>query len=391
MQQSQVKIRPWGVLIKGLLMFLILNFLYALPWSDNLEKITIYNSMIPGNKRFNGVTDIDLNMATHLISAPKKNDEYRVVFIGDSSTFGYLLDEDETMTELINNANYETCDGRQVRVYNLANTGQSTLMDLMMIESSQSKEPDMIVWLFTLNAFLDEKITMPSIQLPASLQHYDQIKVSRQFAPKFVMNNPEKIAQVISKYRLNLEIPPELKADQNNLWNRSLFSQRSHIADWYNMQIEGIRSESVGDDGTVTINWKVNFIPAKQKPLPSTKDYRRLTPPISDKELIYTEAFEAAMKSVSDIPILLINEPILISVQENSHIHYNDSYPRWAYNQYRRFMKKITARENWNYLDLWNIVPRKYFTNSSFHRSPEGERLMAEKVAPAILDLACKN
>lgn len=391
MQQSQVKTRPWAVLIKGLLFFLILNFLYALPWSDNLEKITIYNTLIPGNKRFNGITDIDLNMATHLISASKKPDEFRVAFIGDSSTFGYLLDEDETVTELINNANLETCDGKQVRVYNLANTGQSTLMDLMMIESVQSKKPDMIVWLFTLNAFMDEKITMPSIHLPVSLQHYDRIKMSRQFVPKFVMNNPEKIAQVISKYGLNLEIPPELKADQNNLWNRSLFSQRNHIADWYNMQIEGIRSESVGDDGTITIGWKRDFIPASQKALPSTKDYRRLTAPISDKELMYTEAFEAAIKSVADIPTLLVNEPILISVQENSDIHYNDTYPRWAYNQYRRYIRKMAIKENWSYLDLWNIVPRQYFTNSVFHRSPEGEQLVAEKVAPAILDLACKK
>ncbi len=42
-----------------------------------------------------------------------------------------------------------------------------------------------------------------------------------------------------------------------------------------------------------------------------------------------------ALAQSNELPVLLVNEPILISNGENSDIRYNFYYPRWAYDAYR--------------------------------------------------------
>ena len=42
----------------------------------------------------------------------------------------------------------------------------------------------------------------------------------------------------------------------------------------------------------------------------------------------------------------------------------------------------------WQYLDLWNLVDQKEFTNSAIHLTPTGERLLAEKVGEGLA-VAC--
>ena len=58
--------------------------------------------------------------ASHLIAAgPKPEDEYRVIVIGDSSVWGTLLRPEESLAGQLDAAGLTTCDGKQVRVYNL--------------------------------------------------------------------------------------------------------------------------------------------------------------------------------------------------------------------------------------------------------------------------------
>jgi hypothetical protein len=84
--------------------------------------------------------------------------------------------------------------------------------------------------------------------------------------------------------------------------------------------------------------------------------------------------------------MLLVNEPMLISSGANSDIHYNFFYPRWAYDDYREIMTSLSQGNGWTYVDLWNIVPANEFTNSAIHLTPTGENMLAENLAPYILE-----
>jgi hypothetical protein len=85
------------------------------------------------------------------------------------------------------------------------------------------------------------------------------------------------------------------------------------------------------------------------------------------------------------VPLLLINEPMLIEKSvPNSDVQYNADYPRWIYDQYRQQLSYAAAKNNWNYLDLWNIFPPGYFSNTPLHLTPEGEIQLARVIAPYV-------
>jgi hypothetical protein len=87
--------------------------------------------------------------------------------------------------------------------------------------------------------------------------------------------------------------------------------------------------------------------------------------------------------------MLLVNEPMLISDGANSNIRYNFFYPRWAYDEYRSMLAKQAQARNWQYLDLWDLVPAEEFTNSAIHLTPAGEKDLATRIA-AALQQTCK-
>jgi hypothetical protein len=98
---------------------------------------------------------------------------------------------------------------------------------------------------------------------------------------------------------------------------------------------------------------------------------------------------EAGLTAAGDIPILLINEPMLISQGENSDLRYNFLYPRWAYDGWRASMQAKAGQNDWNYLDLWDLIPAQDFTNSAIHIRAAAERILLEQVKPSILELSC--
>jgi lysophospholipase L1-like esterase len=87
---------------------------------------------------------------------------------------------------------------------------------------------------------------------------------------------------------------------------------------------------------------------------------------------------------------LLVNEPMLISNGANRNIRYNFFYPRWANDEYRTLLAGHAQAKNWKYLDLWDLVPAKEFTNSAIHLTPAGEKLLAARIAAAIQQ-TCKQ
>ncbi len=86
----------------------------------------------------------------HIIAAgPKPADEYRVLVIGDSSTWGILLRPEQTLAGQLEKAGLTLC-GKTVRVYNLGYPTISLTKDLMVLDYAMRYQPDLIIWPMTL-------------------------------------------------------------------------------------------------------------------------------------------------------------------------------------------------------------------------------------------------
>jgi hypothetical protein len=118
--------------------------------------------------------------------------------------------------------------------------------------------------------------------------------------------------------------------------------------------------------------------------LDASEDFHGLT---TLNNALAFDVLEAGM--TTSIPTLLVNEPILISNGANSDLRYNFYYPRWAYDEYRQLLGKQAREKNWNYLDLWDVVPMTEFTNSAIHLTPRGETLLTDRIATEIQEI-CK-
>jgi hypothetical protein len=84
-----------------------------------------------------------------------------------------------------------------------------------------------------------------------------------------------------------------------------------------------------------------------------------------------------------------VNEPIFISNGVNASVRYNSLYPRWAYDQYRNVLTAKAQSAGWNYLDTWNIVPSKDFTDATLHLTATGEQTLVGHVNPVAQSIGC--
>ena len=119
--------------------------------------------------------------------------------------------------------------------------------------------------------------------------------------------------------------------------------------------------------------------------------YRGMKPGVNLKEMMLFNALAAGHDIAGSIPVLIVNEPMYIAKGENRSVRYNDGYPRWAYNQYRKAVAAEARSSHWNYLDLWKSIPPKYFPHTPLHLSAEGERLLVERINPALKSIACRQ
>ena len=100
------------------------------------------------------------------------------------------------------------------------------------------------------------------------------------------------------------------------------------------------------------------------------------------------DVLEMAIKKIS-IPVIWINEPILISQGENSEIRYNYYYPRWAYDQYREIIKNASDKLKTPFYDFYRLVPEHMFTNSAIHLNREGESLLVKEITSILKNDYC--
>lgn len=356
------------VVIKALLLFALINFGYALIRPLPLiARASLYNGVVSGRERlpfgenpasYNlSMYQLDAMFASHEAARPKPTDEFRILVIGDSSVWGILLEPHETLAAQINELELTAADGRRIHAYNLGYPTISVMKDLLVLNRAMAYEPDMIIWLTTLEA-------MPS---------------HKQVSSPIVQNNAAEVRALIERYDLNID-PADPAFIDPTFIDQTLIGERRAVADVIRLNLYGFMWSATGIDQLYPETYEL-----RAEDLEPSTDFYGMSDPLTDSDLAF-DVIAAGIERAGDVPVILVNEPMFISDGENSDIRYNFYYPQWAYDQYRALMQSNADSRGWTYLDLWDIAPGSEFTNSAIHLTLVGERILAEAIAPAITE-----
>lgn len=363
----------WGfvarVIVKAAVLFVALNLVYAAlnPLMSPAAGVSLYGAALPYRTRlpygddpardYNVSSDsIPAMIASHRISQPKAADEFRVIVLGDSATWGWFLHPDETYAAAISAAAATTADGRRIVAYNLGYPIMSLMKDALLLDAVRDMQPDMIVWLVTLQSFPRDK----------------------QLFPPLVQANAPRVRRLIADYDIALDAD-DARLNVPDFWQRTIVAQRRDIADWLRLQAYGFSWAATGIDQYIPPD-----IPLRESDFDADESwdaYDAATTLTAD-DLAFDVI--AAGDALADVPLLIVNEPIFISDGQNSDLRYNSWYPRWAYDQYRELLAEEADRRGWALHDLWDALPPDAFTDSPVHLSPNGSRLLADELLAII-------
>jgi hypothetical protein len=359
--------RPLHLLIKALLLFILLNLFFAVFSTGRLGNYSGYNLIFPGRERFPfgetprvaynfSLYDLDAMFKSLALAGKEKSSkEYRVFIMGDSSVWGTLLRPEETLIGELNSANLNVC-GKQVTAYNLGYPTISLMKDLLLLTRAMQYTPDQIIWLTTLEAF------------PKDMQMDSPL----------VANNAESIQDLIDRFGLSLD-PADPNLVEWSFFEKTILGKRRYLMDLIRLQLYGVMWGATGVDQLYPSDY-----PPAAVDLEADETFHGMTTPL-DASTLSLDILKAGFYAAGNVPVMLVNEPILISQGKNSDIRYNFFYPKWAYDQYRELLDKNTRENGWEYLDLWDLVPATEFTNSAIHLTPVGEKMLADEIGKAIV------
>ena len=347
------------VLLKATILFSICNFLYlATQPAAWLGRLSLYNVVWAGRPRLPygdqpaadyavSLDNIPALLASHEVTAPPADDEHRVFLLGDSSVWGWLLTNEQALADQLNAAGLVAPDGRAVRFYNLGYPVIALSKDLLLLDALMAEEPDLILWLTTLEAFPRDK----------------------QGVPPLVQNNPARREALAEAYGVDFgAVPPA-----GNFLTRTLIGQRRELADMLRLQLYGASWQATGVDQALPMPYEL-----RANDFDTDISWQGISEAAAlPAGLLAIDMIAAGYAVAGETPILLINEPIYISSGANSDLHYNAFYPRWIYDEYRTFLATTAAQNGWPYLDLWDAIPPEEFTDTPVHLTPAGTRQLA--------------
>ena len=375
-RQSNTWLAIARVLIITTLLFVACNILFAVfnPM-EALGHVSLYNGILPGRERlpygedaaksYNLSTyNIPAMFASHIIARPKAADEFRVLVIGDSGTWGWLLNNPDTLAGQINAQNLRTADGKRVVAYNLGYPVLALSKDVLILEEALKYQPDLIVWPVTLESF----------------------PRSKQLFPSIVQNNAARARSLIERYQLNLD-PNDPRFVDPDFLGKTIMGQRRNLADWLRLQVLGFSWAATRIDQALPAEIKL-----RQSDFEKDVSWQDFKAPVTltENDLAF-DVLGAGLKMAGDVPVLLINEPMFISHGQNSDLRYNSFYPRWAYDQFHELLNSKATANNWHYLDLWDSIAPDEFTDTPVHLTPNGMLQYAKAVGEELLRLSNKR
>lgn len=360
------------IILKSLVLFILINVLY-ISFRPAMTASVYNTSLFPGRQRLpysdTPETAYSLNLfsleamfASHEVSVDKATDEYRVFILGDSSVWGFLLTNEQTLTNQLNLDNLRTADQKNIQFYNLGYPTISLTKDLMLLEHAMQYQPDLIIWSFTLEAFPPDK----------------------QLRSPIAQNNFNAIENLTQQYNLELDLSDKNLIQPNNL-GLTLIGQRRNIADVFRLQLYAPLWAATGIDQHIPETYTSHAVDLK--PDPTFHGKETLTSEDLSLDILMVGKNIAAK---AGIPLMLINEPIFVSSGENNDIRYNAMYPRSVYDQYRDILSNFTAQHKLIYLDAWQSVPNNEFTNTAIHLTSTGSQILVDQIIDFLeIQFAC--
>jgi hypothetical protein len=358
-----------NIVLKSALLFIAINAGFAvLSPMETLGRISLYNAALPGrlrlpfgeepDKAYNlSLFNIPAMFASHMLAGDAKaEDDYRVILLGDSATWGFLLENEDTLSTLLNELQMETPEGKQARFYNLGYPTISLTKDLMLLDEALRYQPDLIVWFTTLEAFPYEKQT---------------------FTP-LVQHNAQRVRPLIEAYMLNIDLE-SAGFIEPDWWGRTIPGERRALADLWRLQLYGFAWGATGIDQYIPAEYEL-----RANDLSDEVDYYGLSAGSMNEEAIAFDVLAAGIRHAGATPVLVVNEPIFIADGENSDVRTNFFYPRWAYDEYRTLLYALAKRNGWQYLDAWDLIAPERFTNSAIHMDAAGSAKLAEAIAARL-------
>ena len=362
-------VRPLAVLVKAIGLFVLINLLYAMV-QPPLSELSLYNLLFRGLERLpfsNGnnpfvasIDNVDAMFASHTITRRKASDEVRVAVIGDSSVWGENLYLPETLTGQWNQLEMQ-CGGKTMRVYNLGYPHPSMVKDLIFLKKTTAYQPDVIVWLITLNTLSSKRVNPVLIE------------------------NREYAIDLLKRYNLGFSEEKTLAGSGRSFFDKTIIGRRSFLARWIKLQALCLVWSVTGRDFDRPVPVQLT-----SPDVSDDTNYRNFKEGADLRRIMLVDALAAGHEIADGIPILLVNEPMFVADGLNSDVRYNDFYPRWAYDQYRDVVAADVQGNAWKYLDLWNFIPGGYFTDTALHLNAEGERLLAERLNGEVHSLICQ-
>jgi len=358
------------LLAKTLILLALLAFGLIPLIKDDLGKVSLYNLFVPGRYRFPygenpdqsfnmSLFNLEANFASHVVSDQRNSsNEFRVFLIGDSSVWGTLLKPEETLAGQLNSLGMHIPDGTPIRFFNLGYPTLSLAKDLLFLEESLEFQPDLIIWLLTLESFPDDK----------------------QLTSPIVSHNYHKFSSLINHYDIDLNSDDEVFSE-TTYWDQTLIGQQRNLADIFRLQFYGVMWGITGIDQ----HYPEDYEAAKRNFEEDTTFHDWDKGDIISDDLAY-HLLNSGYKIAGKTPILLVNEPILISSGMNSDLRYNYYYPIWAYDQYRQNMQELSKENGWYYQDLWNLIAEEEFTNTAIHFTPKGVGILSERISEMIME-----
>lgn len=372
------EVQPLRLLVKALLLFVVANFGFALI-NLPVGKLTLYNSLFPGRLRFpyeqepefyfSGFNapvyeDFDAMFGAHVVSQRKATNEFRVFLLGDSSTWSIAVQPADTLSEQINKRGLKTCDGRDIRVYNLGYPMPFLMRDLLILDKAMEYQPDMFLWLITLST-LEPKTAETYFILPHAERYL-------RLAETYDLSSSEYAEPILEPALLDGTI-----IRQRTRLKRIIFNQAMGVL-WSATGIDN--HEGLHADGEVP-NLDVENDPTYDGLLPN-----ELPAAFNHLKL---EVVLAGYARAVNVPVVLVNQPIFVANGLNSEVRYNSVYPRWIFDKYRQFIFDWTSERGQSYLDFWNILPPADFADQAFHRNANGENHFADLLIPDLQQLTC--
>ena len=360
------------ILIKATLLFALINVVFALlDPIEALGSVSIYNVIVPGRERLPygedsarsfslSLYNIPAMINSHVVARPKAADEFRVIVIGDSGTWGWFLKNADTLAGQLTAQGLKTADGRRIVAYNLGYPIMALTKDVLILDEALHHQPDLIVWPITLESFPREK---------------------QVFSP-IVQNNAPRLRRLIKTTQLKID-PNDSRFVTPDFLGKTIVGQRRALADWLRLQLYGFSWAATGID---------QFIPDQIKLRQSDfeadvswQSFKQATT-LTENDLAF-DALAAGLKLAGNVPVLIVNEPMYISTGVNSELRYNSFYPRWAYDQYRDLLEQQAQINGWHYLDVWDAIAPEEFTDTPVHLTPNGSAQYAQLIAREAMKL----